>query len=688
MLGVGYGYWTLTYAIAFLTRSMLSNSGSLSEVVMGGSSAGGGSAGLTSCARVLIRGGADEGTGEVLSARVVAERAEWCAALAQEMTAGLLAGHWNPEDVRALASGLDAAGRALPTQAWMALRRLGWGAAPPEGVHVNDRVARMAQEQAGRLLRSAAWRDALTAGVLAAWPQGDPAKRSPAEWDAVRAAVPGGERMPSPVIRSRTRQVQAFEKGHGRLPADVFELERPPGAGALLLLSACDKQEAVIERYATEPGRALLRVKLPSRPDPRSHRDWSWVRALLVLPPTVPPGAALHLPALRIVKGKLRAEVPFTRAVPPARRSGHQVALGVDWGISTLLSAGAAVLGPDGTITAGGAGAQFRAAGVLAKLGRLRRQGEWLHAKIGHCERLGGGNPGHPLAGKTAVLRAEAERVASRRSNLNDALAWSAARWTVDQAIAAGASVIYLEDLRSLEARSMGKTLNTRLSQSVRGKIAVRTRYLAAKEGIAVVTVPPRGTSRNCPACLAALRHRKAPDRPGEAGWKWAACPGCGWQGDRDHGAWMRIAARGLAHQDKTVTDRESGAMAVGAVDEAIEARAVAAPYASPGDRSKTGPTPRRKKKSRPAPRRRGIPSPARPPGPAGQRPEGRASTARVPLPRAVARDHDATTISTPSPRKHRARGAALGAGFHHGAHATPPHGTAPSRALMFAEDP
>jgi hypothetical protein len=224
---------------------------------MGGSSAGGGSTGLTSCARVLIRGGADEGTGEVLSARVVAERAGWCAALAREMTAGLLAGHWNPEDVRALASGLDAAGRALPTQAWMALRRLGWGAAPPEGVHVNDRVARMAQEQAGRLLRSAAWRDALTAGVLAAWPQGDPAKRSPAEWDAVRAAVPGGERMPSPVIRSRTRQVQAFKKGHGRLPADVFELECPPGAGALLLLSACDKQEAVIERYATEPGLVL-----------------------------------------------------------------------------------------------------------------------------------------------------------------------------------------------------------------------------------------------------------------------------------------------------------------------------------------------------------------------------------------------------------------------------------------------
>jgi hypothetical protein len=118
----------------------------------------------------------------------------------------------------------------------MALRRLGWRAAPPEGVYVNDRVARMAQEQVGRLLRSAAWRDAVTMGVVATWPRGDPAKRSPAEWDAVRAAVPGGDRVLSPVIRSRTRQVQAFEKEHGRLPADVFELEGPPGASLFNLL--------------------------------------------------------------------------------------------------------------------------------------------------------------------------------------------------------------------------------------------------------------------------------------------------------------------------------------------------------------------------------------------------------------------------------------------------------------------
>ena len=159
--------------------------------------------------------------------------------------------------------------------------------------------------------------------------------------------------------------------------------------------------------------------------------------------------------------------------------------------------------------------------------------------------------------------------------NLNDALAWSAARWTADQAIAAGASVIYVEDLRTLEAKGMGRTLNTRLSQAVRGQIVDHIRHLAAEQGIAVVTVPARGTSKNCPRCLSPLRHCKAPDKPAVPGWKSARCPGCGWQGDRDQGAWQRITARGLAHQHKTSADRAAATMAIRAVDDGLEAAAV-----------------------------------------------------------------------------------------------------------------
>ncbi|WP_409472308.1 zinc ribbon domain-containing protein [Streptomyces sp. HC307] len=642
-------------------------------------SLGEGETARTACARGLLRTGVVEQTGEVLSAAVLAEQVGWAADLVSGMAAALLAAHWNATDVDLLASGEDAAGRGLPSNAWMALRRLGWTISPPEGVCVNDRIVRMAQEQAGRTLRSAEWRADVTTGVLATWPA-DPAKRTPGEWDAVREAVPDGRHLPSSIIRSRTRQIAAFQHRRGRMPADVFELEAAPDAARMLLLSACDGQQATLAR-ADDPGRALLRLQLPTCPDPRSYRDWTWVACPITLPPTVPPGAVLHLPTLRTRSGRVHADLAYTHAVPKARRTGHTIALGVDWGLNTLLSAGAVRLHDDGTITAVGAGAQFRAAGVLAKQHRLRRVCEYLHAKADHYQRLINNTDGHRLTGRHAVLAEEIRHVSDRRSNLNDALAWAAARWTVDQAITAGAGVIYVEDLRSLEARGMGRTLNTRLSQQIRGQIVERMRHLAAEVGIAVVTVPARNTSRHCPHCLTPLRHRKAPDRPTTPGWKWATCPNpdCNWQGDRDTGAWQRIAARGLAHQTRTVTDRAGGTMAIRSVVDKLEATAVVEPATTEPrrDRSKTGPT--RRRTTRPAPRRRRAPSPTRPLGPAGKRPEGHAHTGRTRLPRAAHRHQGVTTISTPPTRRHRPRGAALGAGFHLHAHATPPRWAQPA---------
>ena len=95
------------------------------------------------------------------------------------------AGHGRPPGDRALERGRPAgarlgtgrAGRPLPARAWMALRRLGWGAAPPDGVTVNDRIVRMAQEQAGRTLRSACWRTALTRAVTRPGPPTRPSGR-------------------------------------------------------------------------------------------------------------------------------------------------------------------------------------------------------------------------------------------------------------------------------------------------------------------------------------------------------------------------------------------------------------------------------------------------------------------------------------------------------------------------------
>ncbi|MEV0403230.1 hypothetical protein [Actinoallomurus sp. NPDC050550] len=186
----------------------------------------------TATAHALLRGGVDERTGEALTARVVAERVGWAADLVAGMTTDLLAEHWNAGDVSVLAGGADGAGRVLPSNGWMALRRLGWGVRVLDGVRVNDRIVRMAQEQAGRTLRGAQHRAQMVAGILNTWPA-DSDKRTPAEWDAVREAIPDGRSRPSGVIRARTRQVTAFVARHGRFPVDVFELEEVPRAARM-----------------------------------------------------------------------------------------------------------------------------------------------------------------------------------------------------------------------------------------------------------------------------------------------------------------------------------------------------------------------------------------------------------------------------------------------------------------------
>ncbi|MET9817980.1 zinc ribbon domain-containing protein [Streptomyces sp. NPDC006355] len=157
----------------------------------------------------------------------------------------------------------------------------------------------------------------------------------------------------------------------------------------------------------------------------------------------------------------------------------------------------------------------------------------------------------------------------------------------------------------------MGRTLNTRLSRAVRGQIVDRMRRLAAESGIAVVTVPARDTSRHCPRCLVPLRHRKAPDRP--TSWKWAVCPNpeCGWQGDRDTGAWLGVPPLEEHRRPRPgppgqiATDRATGTMAIRSVADKLEATALVTPATktSRADRSETAPTQRRT--TRPAPRRR-----------------------------------------------------------------------------------
>jgi hypothetical protein len=517
---------------------------------------------LTSTATCAAFRAVEQATGELVHTRLLVERVGYLAALTRAMSAAVVAAHWNDADLVTIGSGVGPDGRGLPPNGWMALRRLGWGARMPGGVYVSDRVRRVAEEAAARVLRSAVHRQQILGAILAAWPA-DPPRRTDAEWVGLRQRLPPGSS--SAEVRSRTRQVRAWQADHAEwLPACLTELEATPRTPGVLLLAASDKQLATIERVG--PNGAVLHLQLPLTQRPASRSQWAWHAIPFHLPEHLPTNAGLCAPSLRTTGGRVRLDLPWRRTVPDAPGDGHAVALGLDWGVNTLLTGtiGKLASTPTGTrVVTDGRKLRFDATGVSAKLHRLRGHREAVAARRDHYARLLGGLPAAApdcarLTAKHAVLDREHVRICARIRGLNHALAWAAARWAVDQAWALGATAIYLEDLAMLEARGR-RAGNARLSGQVRGTVVAAIRHLASRQGIATVTVPARGTSKLCPRCGRALHHAPAPDRTRERGWKWASCPSCGLAGDRDHAAAERIVARGLLAQAQMRTEPKTG---------------------------------------------------------------------------------------------------------------------------------
>ncbi|WP_196278922.1 zinc ribbon domain-containing protein [Catellatospora vulcania] len=601
-----------------------------------------------------------------MSERLLVQRVGWLCGLVSAMAGRIVAEHWNSPDLDVLAAGLGADGRGLPAKGWMALRRLDWAATVPEGVYVNDRVRRCSQEEAARALRLAVHRRQILTAIVTTWPQG--ARRDDADWRALRALLPPG--VSAAQIANRTRQVHAYRHSHhGELPHDLADLETAPAVAAQVLLAAADRQLTTITRH---DGQAVLRVQLPLTAQPRGRADWAWHVLPVALPPTVAADAKICAPTLRISGHRVRVDLPHRVTVTATKPSGHRLALGLDWGVNTLMTGVAGRLTDQGRVVTDGRMLRYDATAISAKLHRLRGHREHLAARRDHHAALAAGLPAtdprtprlHALAERARV---EHERVCARIRHLNKTLAWSAARWAVDHATALHATVIYIEDLSTLQARGTRKG-NARLSGQVRGVVFEAIHHLAAKTGITVVTVPARGTSKYCPRCgngSTELAHTPAPDRSDQRGWKWAGCPRCGLSTDRDHAAAMRITARGLLAQNHVRTDRKTGRHTTTTTVEgnvATVRRPKPCPAKQPaaGRGPKSTPTPKRppapaSKLSHRVPDRRTAPAP--PSG--GQRPAGQEPKNHHPRAAASGPAHELL-----NPRHHPT-------GFHH-VHATP----------------
>jgi hypothetical protein len=283
---------------------------------------------VTATATCSANRGVVEATGQLLNAEALAQRVGWMSTIVQDMAHRLVTEHCNRADLTLLAAGIGADGRALPRKGWMAVRRLGWASTPPAGLVVSDRVRRIAEEHSARLLRLALHREHLLAAVIGSWPA-NPGMRTREEWAALWTAAPAG--MTKVEVRNRTRQAAAFLSEHDRLPTSVAEAEPAPYTSGQMLFAAADKQQVALARRSQSPDRLALRALLPAVAAPASYRDWEWVEIDARIPAPVPMHAALALPTLRLVNGRVRVDLPFVRPAPLPQATGHRRGLGVDW---------------------------------------------------------------------------------------------------------------------------------------------------------------------------------------------------------------------------------------------------------------------------------------------------------------------------------------------------------------------
>ncbi len=696
---------------------------------------------LTLTATCVARTGVT-GDGVIVAAGELADRFGWLSQIGTRATALITESQWNPQGLGVLASGYDVLGQPLPGKAWMAGRRLGWSAKQTLAsakLYVPDRVHLVAEEHAVRLLRAAAHRRNVTAAIIETWPDDEDGwrNRKQKDWDALVDAIETrGVEFSLPEARNRTRSIAAFLKDNERLPADLTEMEEPPEVAAVILLAAADKQLVGVDRLSQ--GRAVLRVQLPLTAEPASRRDWAWVSVEYTLPPRVIDAAVLSTPTVRLTKSAsgravIRIDQPYTLNAPKARMTGtaretdslnpgHDVAVAGDWGVNCLLAAVTGSIADNRAdtkqISTDGRPYYFSAKGMAAKAHRLRIQNEKLTGKIARQEALLANQPEGSerdrLKTKHAVLKQELDRVAGKRTRLNRAIAKTSARWLIDLALHAGATAIFIEDLRDHESRGLGKKQNVRCSNQVKAMIVGCLRFMAARDGLVVMTVPARGTSKFCSRCQAKLTSRAAPNskKPGHS---WKTCPQCGCSADRDHAAAERILVRGLAGQHSAFLDRARNwrisvvhdisiaapdpaeTKAAAEADRAQQERraackaarrrktdkqaeradraAVTAATAAKPDRAKSGPTPARPQRPRKAvfiPSKKGrvrltgpVPAAEEPHGSGVQRPAGTASSAPAEPCRSTV--HRGTDKPARARRKRRTQGR----GFHPLCHPT-----------------
>ncbi len=352
-----------------------------------------------------------------------------------------------------------------------------------------------------------------------------------------------------------------------------------------------------------------LTVKLPTTAAPTGRAQWRRVRLTAAIPPHLHrrPISEWHLPTLTLDRRGLLLRCAATDAVPAADVTSGTTAVGVDWSPSTLGAVAITADGPEGLVS-DYRGWTYDDRGLGVKLARLQTEGQLLHAKAARLTKLAAAAPPEvraQLEEKIAVLDGHRTAVGIKRAKINREMAFHFGCQVTDFAAAAGATVIAVEDLTTLETRGHGRVNNNRAAQSARRKAVDALTHTAAGVGVTVVSVPARGSSALCPGCNEPL------SRPG--GYHRAWCEQCKIGGNRDHVAAVNLAKRALLGRGHAIRKRGENPR-IQVIEHAPVRRC----------RDKSSPTPRR-------PRHRRV----RRSAPAATPPVGVNQTKTVPAPQA-----------------------------------------------------
>ncbi|SEC53794.1 Putative transposase DNA-binding domain-containing protein [Rhodococcus koreensis] len=485
----------------------------------------------------------DDATGEPIGLDDVDTRVRWLLDLITAAGGQLVSRLWQPATFDVLAAGRDRHDRRLPAQGHVAAARLGWNPHYPDGIYVPSRVSRVVAAQVMATLRTLAYRDT---AITALSERFDPATGRIAPPTAAADCAPLG------FARGVRRQLVAHARRTGGALAGrlrITDVQGPPQVAAMAQLSAADRQLAQITATERE---LVFTVKLPTCPAPAGRAQWRNVRLTATIPGHLH-GRAItdwHLPTLVLDRKGLLWRCAATELVPDCDLGSATVAVGVDWSPSTLGAAAITTENPDG-LSSDYRGFTYDDRGLGTKLARLQTEGQMLHRKAARLTQLAATAPPEVrarLEEKIAVLNEHRTSVGVKRGRINRELGFHFARQVTDYAEAAGAQVIAVEDLTTLETRGHGRVNNNRAAQSARRKAVTALAHTAASVGVAVVSVPARGSSAQCPGCDAPLA------RPG--GYHTAWCPRCGVGGNRDHVAGVNLAKRALLGRGKAIRRR------------------------------------------------------------------------------------------------------------------------------------